>query len=40
MKVFLSPIAERKIQLLFEFLENEWSVKTREEFLSKLSKKI
>jgi plasmid stabilization system protein ParE len=40
MKVFLSPLAERKIQLLLEYLENEWSIKARKEFLSIFTKKI
>ena len=40
MKVFLSPLAENKIQLLLDYLEQEWSIKTREDFLSKLIKKI
>ena len=40
MKVFLSPLAEKKIQLLLEYLEQEWSIKTREDFLSNLIKKF
>jgi len=40
MKVFLSPLAEKKIQLILDYLEQEWSIKNREEFLSKLIKKI
>jgi len=40
MKVFLSPLAERKIQILLEYLEIEWSVKSREDFFLKLTKKI
>ena len=40
MKVFLSPLAEKKTQLLLNYLEQEWSIKVRDEFLSKLKKKI
>jgi len=36
MEVFLSPIAEKKIMLLLNYLENEWSLKSKEDFLSKL----
>jgi len=40
MKVFLSPLAERKIQIVLDYIEQEWSVKRREDFLSKLTKKL
>lgn len=40
MKVFLSPLAEKKIQLLLEYLEKEWSLNSREDFLSQLVKKF
>ena len=40
MKVFLSPLAEKKIQLTLDYIEQEWSIKSREEFISKLIKKI
>ena len=40
MKVFLSPIAERKIQLLIDYLEQEWSRRSREDFLSILQKRL
>jgi plasmid stabilization system protein ParE len=40
MKVFLSPLAEKKIQLLLEYLEQEWSLRSRNEFLSKLTNKF
>lgn len=33
MAVFLSPLAERKIELLLEYLEKEWGTKVKEEFL-------
>jgi plasmid stabilization system protein ParE len=36
MKVFLSPLAEKKLQLLLEYLEKEWAKRGREEFLAKL----
>lgn len=40
MKVFLSPLAEKKIQLLLEYLEQEWSVRSKEKFLSALYRKL
>jgi plasmid stabilization system protein ParE len=40
MKVFLSPLAEKKIQFLLEYLEQEWSIKSREIFITKLLKKL
>lgn len=40
MKVFLSPIAARKIEILLDYLELEWSKKSRESFLLKLKKRI
>jgi plasmid stabilization system protein ParE len=40
MKVFLSPVAEVKIQLLLDYLEREWSLQVRKNFLLKLSKKL
>ena len=40
MKVFLSPIAEKKIQLLLEYLEQEWSRRSREDFLFKFRKRL
>ena len=36
MNVFLSPIAERKIELLLEFIEIEWSKKSQEYILGKI----
>jgi plasmid stabilization system protein ParE len=36
MKVYLSPLAEKKTQLLLESLEREWSTKTKDEFFTKL----
>jgi plasmid stabilization system protein ParE len=38
MKVFLSPLADRKIIYLLDYLENEWSGKVKDKFLSKLIK--
>jgi plasmid stabilization system protein ParE len=38
MKVFLSPLAVKKIQLLLEYLEQNWSTRSKEVFLSKLLK--
>ncbi len=40
MKVFLSPLAERKIEILLDYLEEEWSGKVRGDFLSKLVDKF
>ena len=40
MKVFLSPIAEHKIELLLEFIENEWSKNARDKFLGKFKKSV
>lgn len=40
MKVYLSPLTEKKIELLLEYLEQEWSIKSRNEFLLKLKNKI
>ena len=38
MRVFLSPIAERKLEILLEYLESNWSRKTRDNFLERLLK--
>ncbi len=38
MTVFLSPIAERKLKFLLDYLESNWSRKIRDSFLSKLLK--
>ena len=40
MKVFLSPIAERKIELLLEFIETEWSKSAKDKFLEKFKKSV
>ena len=40
MKVYLSPLAEKKIELLLDYLEHEWSVRSKEEFVLKLIKKF
>jgi len=40
MKVYLSPLAEKKTQLLLKFLETEWSTKSKDEFVSKLLNKF
>lgn len=40
MKIFLSPIAERKTELLLEFIENEWSKNVKEKFLEKFKKSV
>lgn len=36
MKVFLSPLAELKLELLIEYLVTEWGESSKEKFLKKL----
>jgi len=36
LKVYLSPLAEKKLSLLLEYIEHEWTNKERNEFLDKL----
>ena len=38
--VFLSPVAEKKLQLLLVYLEAEWGSKAKADFLKKLQKAI
>ncbi|REE06926.1 type II toxin-antitoxin system RelE/ParE family toxin [Winogradskyella pacifica] len=40
MKVFLSELAESKLLKLSEYLIEEWNLKTRDKFISKLNDKI
>ena len=40
MKVFLSELAETKLLKLSEYLLENWNLKTRDEFISKLTEKI
>ena len=40
MKVFLSELAESKLLKLSEYLLEEWNLKTRDKFISKLNDKI
>lgn len=40
MKVFISPLAEKKIKILLVYLEQEWSVKSKEKFLAVLYRRI
>lgn len=40
MKVFLSELAESKLLKLSQYLLEEWNLKTRDKFLSKLNDKI
>lgn len=40
MKVFLSELAESKLLKLSEYLLQEWNLKTRDKFISKLNDKI
>ena len=39
-KIRISQIAERKLELLFEYLLEEWSYKVKSEFVKKLDKNI
>jgi plasmid stabilization system protein ParE len=36
LKVYLSPLAEKKLSLLLEYIEHEWTNKERNEFLEKI----
>ena len=40
MKVVLSPTARRKLENLLEYLQEEWSVNVKLEFMAKLDKSI
>ena len=40
MKIFLSELAETKLQKLSEYLLENWNLKTRDKFISKLTEKI
>lgn len=40
MKVFLSELAESKLLKLSEYLLENWNLKTRDKFISKLTEKI
>ncbi len=40
MKVFLSELAETKLLKLSEYLLENWNLKTRDKFISKLTEKI
>ncbi|NQY09386.1 MAG: type II toxin-antitoxin system RelE/ParE family toxin [Flavobacteriales bacterium] len=40
MKVILSSLAEKKISKLLDFLEKEWSLKTRKDYLDKFLKSV
>ena len=40
MKVFLSELAESKLLKLSEYLLEDWNLKTRDKFISKLNDKI
>jgi len=37
-EVFLSPLAEFKLELLLEYIENEWGLKSKRNFLVKLQR--
>ena len=38
MKVYLSPLAEKKLVMLLEYLETEWNERVKDNFLQKLIK--
>ena len=40
MKVVLSPTARKKLDTLLEYLQAEWSVKVKREFIKKLDKSV
>ena len=40
MEVFLSPLAEKKLILVVEYIEETFSLKSKREFLKKFSKSI
>lgn len=40
MKVILSPLAKLKINLLLQYLEEEWDVQSKKKFLSKLESSV
>ena len=40
MNVFLSPLAEFKLNLILEYLASEWGEKSKKKFLSKLEASI
>jgi len=39
-KVIISNLATKKLESLFEYLVNKWSVKVKNEFIAKLDKSI
>ncbi len=39
-KVFLSPLAEFKIQMILAYLENEWNAQVKEAFFAKLKQTL
>jgi plasmid stabilization system protein ParE len=40
MEVILSPLAEKKLNLLLEFLDNKWGANSKLKFLEKLEKEF
>ena len=36
LKVYLSPLAEKKLSLLLEYIEHKWAKKERDEFLERI----
>ena len=39
-KVYLSPVAEKKLTLLLEYIQSEWGQKSRNKFLEAFKKNI
>jgi plasmid stabilization system protein ParE len=40
LEIILSPLAEKKLNLLLEFLEEEWGKSSKKDFLEKLEKNL
>lgn len=40
LKVYLSPLAEKKLSLLLEYIEHKWTTKERDEFLKRILNSI
>lgn len=40
MKIFLSPLAAKKLELLLIYLEKEWSLEVRNDFIKKVKEKL
>jgi plasmid stabilization system protein ParE len=40
MQIFLSPLAVRKLDIILEYLQEEWGEKSKNDFVKKLKKKF